>query len=127
MTSNFEKVQELTKTFKLKRGISEEIIDYRLRLLKEEYEETLEALDFLKKDLTNAEYKENALKEILDLTYLLYGTIDTFGWDADSAFAEVHASNMSKLDDNGKPLYHEGEKIRKSKNYRPANMEKFVK
>lgn len=94
--------------------------DYLLRqkLIDEEYEELCEAMN------TN-DVKEIA-KEMADLLYVVYGTAVTMGIDLDAVFAEVHKSNMSKLDDDGKPMYNSYGKVVKSDNYRPPNLSDLI-
>lgn len=87
----------------------------RLVLVKEEYGEVLEA-----------ETAENLLKELADLVYVAYGYAATFGWDLDEALRRVHASNMSKLGDDGKPIYRDDGKVLKGPNYEPPNLEDLV-
>ena len=67
------------------------------------------------------------LKELCDLQYVLSGAAVALGLDIQVAFNRVHDSNMSKLDDNGKPVYREDGKIIKGPNYRPPNLEDLVK
>lgn len=68
----------------------------------------------------------NLLKELADLVYVCYGYADRFGWDLDEAVRRVHISNMSKLDDDGKPLFREDGKILKSTNYKEPNLGDLV-
>lgn len=69
---------------------------------------------------------ENILKELADLLYVTYGYAASFGWDIDEAFARVHESNMSKLDDDGNPIYREDGKVLKGPNYKKPNLEDLV-
>ena len=62
---------------------------------------------------------DEVLKELCDLVYVCVGFATTFGWDFDTAFNRVHASNMSKLDSEGNPLYREDGKVIKSDYYKP--------
>ena len=87
----------------------------RLVLLKEEYAEVLSAVD-----------AENLLKELADLVYVTYGYAATFNWNLDEAVRRVHASNMSKLDTDGKPLYREDGKVLKGPNYAEPNLTDLV-
>lgn len=70
--------------------------------------------------------KENLLKELCDLQYVISGLAVRFGLNLDEAFKEVHKSNMSKLDKEGKPIYNKNGKVMKSDQYKPADMRKFV-
>ena len=87
----------------------------RLVLLKEEYAEVLSAVD-----------AENLLKELADLVYVTYGYAATFNWNLDEAVRRVHASNMSKLDTDGKPLYREDGKVLKGPNYAEPNLTDLI-
>ena len=93
------------------------------RLISEEYKEVLEAVEECGRDMwlrpTGAENKlrENLLKELADLVYVCHQMAVAFNWDLDEAFVRVHESNMSKLDEDGKPIYREDGKIMKGPNY----------
>ncbi len=84
----------------------------RLMLVKEEYGELLSATD-----------EENLIKELADLVYVTYGYAATFGWNLDEAIRRVHASNMSKLDERGEPIFREDGKVLKGPNYREPYLE----
>ena len=121
--SNFEKVRRFMKTFgqevKNKADFpSEKIVDLRYKLIEEELEELREAID--KKDL-----KEVA-DALTDILYVTYGAGHAFGINLDKCFAEVQNSNMSKLDENGKPIYNELGKVMKGPNFFKPNLEKFI-
>lgn len=83
--------------------------ELRIKLIKEEYEEVM--LAFENDDIVNL------AKELADLVYVVYGTALCCGFDLDNVFRAVHASNLSKLDDDGKAIVREDGKILKSKNY----------
>jgi len=91
--------------------LDERIIQLRHRLMQEENDEYLEAA--LQGDLTGI---ADALGDKL---YILCGTIVAHGLQhkIGEVFAEIHRSNMSKLDSDGKPIYREDGKIMKSENY----------
>ena len=90
----------------------------RFQLIKEELEELKVALD------------QKNLKEVADaltdLLYVTYGAGHAFGIDLDKCFDEVQNSNMSKLDENGKPIYNESGKVMKGPNYFKPDLSKFV-
>lgn len=69
-------------------------------------------------EFENATSKENLLKELADLVYVAYGYAATYGLNLDEAVRRVHVSNMSKLDDDGKPVRREDGKILKGPNYK---------
>lgn len=112
-----DKVKEFHSTFGLEffeaptPSVEKKIIELRHRLMQEENDEYLEAA------------MQNNLTEIADALgdklYILCGTIIAHGLQhkITEVFNEIHRSNMSKLDDNGKPIYREDGKIMKSNNY----------
>ena len=121
--SNFSKVGTFMKTFgqevKTKPSLSTEKINkLRLDLIKEELEELTEAMK--NKDLLEV---ADALTDIL---YVTYGAGHAFGIDLDQCFEEVQNSNMSKLDENGKPIYNDSGKVMKGPNYFKPDLSKFV-
>jgi predicted HAD superfamily Cof-like phosphohydrolase len=73
-----------------------------------------------------AEEQENLLKELCDVLYVTYGYAITFGWDLDEAFRRVHASNMSKLDDDGNPIVRSDGKVMKGPNYQEPDLGDLV-
>ena len=121
--SNFSKVGIFMKTFgqevKNKPSFSTDKINkLRLDLIKEELSELTDAMD--NKDLLEV---ADALTDIL---YVTYGAGHAFGIDLDKCFDEVQNSNMSKLDENGKPIYNEHGKVMKGPNYFKPDLSKFV-
>ena len=82
-------------------------------LIVEEFKEFLEAEGMLFRN--NAGFHEEALKELSDLVYVCYQYAANMEWDLDEALSRVHISNMSKLDEDGKPTYREEGKLLKSK------------
>ena len=121
--SNFSKVGTFMKTFgqevKTKPSFSTDKINkLRIDLIKEELEELTEAMN--KKDLLEV---ADALTDIL---YVTYGAGHAFGIDLDKCFDGVQNSNMSKLDENGKPIYNDSGKVMKGPNYFKHDLSKFV-
>ena len=121
--SNFSKVGTFMKTFgqdvKTKPSFSTEKINkLRIDLIKEELEELTEALN--NKDLLEV------AAALTDILYVTYGAGHAFGIDLDKCFDEVQSSNMSKLDENGKPIYNESGKVMKGPNYFKPDLSKFV-
>ena len=121
--SNFYKVGTFMKTFgqevKNKASFSTDKINkLRIDLIKEELEELTEAMN--NKDLLEV---ADALTDIL---YVTYGAGHAFGIDLDKCFDEVQNSNMSKLDENGEPIYNESGKVMKGPNYFKPDLSKFV-
>ena len=121
--SNFSKVGIFMKTFgqevKDKPSFSTDKINkLRLDLIKEEFNELKDAID--KKDLLEV---ADALTDIL---YVTYGAGHAFGIDLDKCFDEVQNSNMSKLGEDGKPIYNESGKVMKGPNYFKPDLLKFI-
>ena len=121
--SNFNKVATFMKTFgqevKTKPSFSSDKINkLRIDLIKEELDELQEAM------------KNNDLLEVADaltdILYVTYGAGHAFGIDLDKCFNEVQNSNMSKLDENGKPIYNDTGKVMKGPNYFKPDLSKFV-
>ena len=121
--TNFDKVGTFMKTFgqeiKSKPSFSTDKINkLRLDLIKEELNELTEAMN--NKDLLEV---ADALTDIL---YVTYGAGHAFGIDLDKCFNEVQNSNMSKLDENGRPIYNDSGKVMKGPNYFKPDLSKFI-
>ena len=122
--SNFSSVKKFMETFgqevKNKPEFpNEKIRDLRISLIEEELSELKEAIE-------NKDIKEVA-DALTDILYVTYGAGHAFGIDLDKCFDEVQRSNMSKLDENGKPIFNEHGKVLKGPNYFKPNLEKFIK
>lgn len=72
------------------------------------------------------EPKDNQLKELADLVYVCYQYAANEGWDLDEALDRVHTSNMSKLDEDGNPIYRADGKVLKGPNYKPPELGDLV-
>ena len=121
--TNFEKVRVFMKTYgqevKDKAGFSDAKTNkLRIDLIKEELEELTEAMQ--DKNLLEV---ADALTDIL---YVTYGAGHAFGIDLDKCFDEVQNSNMSKLGEDGKPLYNEAGKVMKGPNYFKPDLSKYL-
>ncbi len=121
--SNFSKVGIFMKTFEqeVKDNPSfstDKINKLRIDLIKEELEELTEAM-------TNKDLLEVA-DALTDILYVTYGAGHAFGINLDKCFDEVQNSNMSKLDENGKPIYNDSGKVMKGPNYFKPDLSKFV-
>ena len=122
--TNFDKVGVFMKTFgqevKNKPSLSSDKINQlRISLIKEELDELKEAMN--SKDLLEV------ADALTDLLYVTYGAGHAFGIDLDKCFEEVQNSNMSKLGDDGKPIYNEFGKVMKGPNYFKPNLIKYTK
>ena len=121
--TNFSKVGIFMKTFgqevKDKPSFSTDKINkLRLDLIKEELDELTEAM-------TNKDLLEVA-DALTDILYVTYGAGHAFGIDLDKCFEEGQNSNMSKLNENGEPIYNDSGKVMKGPNYFKPNLSKFL-
>ncbi|SVA65135.1 uncharacterized protein METZ01_LOCUS117989 [marine metagenome] len=121
--SNFEDVKTFMKTFgqmvRTKPQFpDEETMQLRYDLIKEELNELEQAM------------KSKNLKEIADaltdILYVTYGAGYAYGINLDKCFKEVQRANMSKLGNDGKPIYNEKGKVMKGPNYSEPNLKQFV-
>lgn len=125
--SNFDLVRDFHEKFnqaidKKLDPSTQDLRSFRENLI---YEEAEEVYDELNPDPINwpiSYSKERLTKELCDLLYVVYGTGVTFGLPLDEAFKLVHESNMSKLDENGRPIYREDGKVLKGPNYKPVDL-----
>ncbi|MDB4464641.1 nucleoside triphosphate pyrophosphohydrolase family protein [bacterium] len=121
--SNFERAGDFMEAF------GQEVLDkptlpdfnlseLRIDLIQEELQELIEALDA--KDIVEI---ADALTDIL---YVTYGAGHSFGIDLDECFLEVHRSNMTKLGEDGRPLYRPDGKVMKGPNYETPQLAKII-
>ena len=121
--TNFEKVKLFMDTYGQEVKDKAEFSDaktnkLRIDLIKEELEE-----------LTQAMNDKNLLEvadALTDILYVTYGAGHAFGIDLDKCFYEVQNSNMSKLGEDGKPIYNESGKVMKGPNYFKPDLLKFI-
>ena len=121
--TNFEKVGLFMKTFgqevKNRPSLSsEKINNLRISLIEEELKEFKDAI-------FNKDIKEVA-DALTDILYVTYGAGHAFGINLDDCFSEVQRSNMSKLGNDGKPIYNEYGKVMKGPNYFEPDLKKFL-
>ena len=121
--SNFNKVKAFMNTYgqdvKEKAEFPEnKIVQLRIDLIEEELNELKEAIK--NKDIVEV---ADALTDIL---YVTYGAGHSFGVNLDECFDEVQRSNMSKLGEDGKPIYNDSGKVMKGPNYFAPNLKKIV-
>jgi len=121
--SNFNKVKVFMETFGQEVKSRASFPDQKIQNLR--YDLIKEELDELKVALDQKNLKEVA-DALTDILYVTYGAGHAFGIDLDKCFAEVQNSNMSKLDENGKPIYNENGKVMKGPNYFQPNLQKFI-
>jgi len=123
LSTNFEKVAEFMNTFGQEVKTSPEFPDIdtmamRYDLIKEELNELFDAMG--NRDLTEV------ADALTDLLYVVYGAGHSFGIPLDKCFEEVHNSNMSKLGEDGKPIYREDGKVLKGPNYWQPDLKKVI-
>ena len=119
--------QKEARTFRVLMGqptdcFTPEAATLQARLISEEYNEFLEAHAEALCYIQNKRSREACLKELTDLVYVAYQYAAAAGWDLDEALTRVHVSNLSKLDDNLRPIKREDGKVLKGPNYKKANL-----
>ena len=121
--SNFEDVKKFMNTFgQIVRTKSQFPDDKTMQL----------RFDLIKEELNELEHamKTKNLKEIADaltdILYVTYGAGCAYGINLDKCFKEVQRANMSKLGNDGKPIYNEKGKVMKGPNYVEPNLKQFV-
>jgi len=131
MASVGQMLREFHETYGL--VVGEEVIDFSFEA---ETDDTA-ALFKLRSELNHEEWRElqgawegedlvEYTDACCDLVYVLVGSLVSFGIDFDACFAEVHRSNMSKLDENGKPIVREDGKILKGPNFTPPDLRSII-
>ena len=118
--AEFHSIFDCTRNQKFESNSLEdtELLLLRRRLINEEVEEVFDAI--------RSKNKADILKELVDVVVVCVGMADTYGWNFDTAFERVHKSNMSKLDDDGRPVRRSDGKVIKSKNYKPPDLSDLV-
>ena len=119
-----EQAKEFRTKYNLKSSRTRVKRSYQKSLIVEEFKEFLEAEGLLFRD--NPTIESEALKELADLVYVAYQYAENMGWFLDEAIDRVHLSNMSKLGEDGKPIYREDGKVLKGPNYAPPNLEDLI-
>ena len=122
--SNFEKVGDFMEAFGQEVLCIPTIPDFnlaalRLDLIEEEVQELRDGLG-----------KQSMLEiadALTDILYVVYGAGHSFGIDLDDCFHEVHRSNMTKLGEDGRPMYRDDGKVMKGPNYEEPDLDQFVR
>ena len=121
--SNFEDVKRFMETFGQMVRTKPQFPDEKTMRLR---------FDLIKEELNELEkaMKEKNLQEVADaltdILYVTYGAGCAYGINLDKCFKEVQRANMSKLDNNGKPIYNENGKVMKGPNYSKPNLKQFI-
>jgi predicted HAD superfamily Cof-like phosphohydrolase len=120
--TNFSRVSDFMLAFgqyvRTKPKLDDSVSDLRFELIDEEVKELREAID--NQDLIEV---ADALTDIL---YVVYGAGHAYGIDLNECFEEVHRSNMSKLGEDGRPIYREDGKVLKGPNYFKPDLKKIL-
>ena len=116
--------QEFREAYQVLNSNQLQVRSRQRNLITEEFKEFLEAEATLY--LSSSKVREDCLKELADLVYVCYQYAANMKWDLDEAMHRVHESNMSKLDEDGNPIYREDGKVLKGPNYKPPNLADLV-
>ena len=116
-----DQAKEFRSKYQLKNSTDRTKRSYQKNLIVEEFKEFLEAEGFL--FMHGKNHQEHALKELADLVYVCYQYAENMGWFLDEALHRVHQSNLSKLGEDGEPIYREDGKVLKGPNYAPPSLE----
>ena len=116
-----DQAKEFRSKYNLKNSHDRSTRDVQKKLIVEEFKEFLEAEGFL--FMHGRNHQEHALKELADLVYVCYQYAENMGWFLDEALDRVHKSNLSKLDEEGNPIYRDDGKVLKGPYYKPPTLE----
>jgi len=115
-----DQAKEFRTKYNLKNSADRSTRSVQQKLIVEEFKEFLEAEGML--FMHGRNHQEHALKELADLVYVCYQYAQNMGWFLDEALNRVHESNMSKLDEDGKPIYRDDGKVLKGPAYKPPDL-----
>ena len=123
--TNANKVREFMEAFeqevkKKPEWPDADTVKLRVDLIEEEYDELKQAVYSYDGTITDV------ADALCDILYVVYGMAHSYGIDIDECFREVHVSNMSKLGEDGKPIYREDGKVVKGPNYRPPDLKPYT-
>jgi predicted HAD superfamily Cof-like phosphohydrolase len=120
--TNYQLIREFHETYgcRLDEELSPALVDERRNLIQEEWDE-------LNDELWYGGDLAQIAKEAADLLYVTYGLFASLGINADAVVRAVHESNMSKLGEDGKPIYREGDrKVLKGPNYKEPDIKSII-
>ncbi len=124
MNSNTSSLQnqakEFRKSYRIPNSKTVSQRSVQKNLIVEEFKEFLEAEGLLFRN--SPSFQSDTLKELADLVYVCFQYAENMGWNLDEAMDRVHSSNMSKLGEDGKPIYREDGKVLKGPNYKPPTL-----
>ena len=115
-----KQAKEFRSKYNLKNSADRSTRGVQHKIIVEEFKEFLEAEGML--FMHGRNHQEHALKELADLVYVCYQYAENMGWFLDEALNRVHESNMSKLDEDCKPIYRDDGKVLKGPNYKPPDL-----
>ena len=115
-----DQAKEFRSKYNLKNSAERQTRAVQHNIIVEEFKEFLEAEGML--FMHGRNHQTDALKELADLVYVCYQYAENMGWFLDEALNRVHQSNMSKLDEDGKPIYREDGKVLKGPDYKPPDL-----
>ena len=119
-----EQAKEFRGHYSLKNNPTRQQRSHQKDLIVEEFKEFLEADGMMFRHGKNAQ--EETLKELADLVYVCYQYAENMNWFLDEALNRIHESNMSKLDEDGKPIRREDGNVLKGPNYKPPNLSDLI-
>jgi len=119
-----EQAKEFRTAYNLANSRARPKNSHQKDLIVEEFKEFLEAQGMLFMHGSNVQ--TDCLKELADLVYVCYQYAENMRWDLDGALDLVHKSNMSKLDEDGNPIYREDGKVLKGPNYKPPDLSDLI-
>ena len=102
--------------------IKKQLWNLQIDLIKEEAQEFVEAADEVFADPENDKRRAEMLKELGDLVFVCYQFAAAFNLDLDETLRRIYESNMSKLDEQGNPIYRADGKVLKGPNYEPPDL-----
>jgi len=114
--------QEILDNISSQGFIKKKLWDMQRSLIREEFLEFIEASEILWEDPESDQKRIDLVKELSDLVFVCYQFAAAFSIDLDEAMFRVFESNMSKLDEHGKPIYREDGKVLKGPNYKKPDL-----
>ena len=119
-----KQAKEFRKAYRIGNTSNRKDRDRQKNLIVEEFKEFLEAEGMLFRE--SMDYHTEALKELSDLVYVCYQYAESMNWNLDEAMNRVHESNMSKLDEDGNPIYRDDGKVLKGPHYKPPYLKDLI-
>ena len=116
--------QEFRAVYQIANSPSHQVRTRQRDLITEEFKEFLDAEGMLFR--SGPSFKPDCLKELADLVYVCYQYAANMNWFLDEALNRVHISNLSKLDEDGKPIRREDGKVLKGPNYKPPDLSDLI-